>query len=128
MTKEYRRYGDDLKEKAVTMHLRDKMSLHRVARELGVSDASVIRKWVRAKQRYGDEWLRERRGRPRLIPIDLDDAPKRRMTIQEAKERIRQLESEVERLRALLEESAEPSLPEPFIYEAVPQFGLGLEI
>lgn len=74
-------YPKELKLRAVKLYLEGEQGYKSIAKELGISDKSIVRRWVRYYQNEGLQGLEEKRGkgkgtrkgRPRKRPLSLKE-------------------------------------------------------
>lgn len=93
-------YSKELKSKAVFMYLTEKKSSYLIAEELGVSRASLVRKWAAAYQENGDVAFEDRRGKKASISKDRTQTSKLNKD-----EYVKRLEMENTVLKKLIEYS-----------------------
>ena len=77
----YKSYSFEFKLRAVMMYLNGQLGYRKVAKRMGIKDPKRVRIWVKNYQQYGEEGLKERRGktisskrgRPRKKPLTVEE-------------------------------------------------------
>ncbi|WP_155835591.1 helix-turn-helix domain-containing protein, partial [Saccharococcus caldoxylosilyticus] len=59
----YKSYGFEFKLRTVMMYLNEQLGYRKVAKRMGIKDPKRVRIWVKNYQQYGEEGLKERRGK-----------------------------------------------------------------
>jgi transposase len=77
----YTSYSFEFKLRTVMMYLNEQLGYRKVAKRMGIKDPKRVRIWVKNYQQYGEEGLKEcrgktissKRGRPRKKPLTVEE-------------------------------------------------------
>jgi transposase len=83
----YKSYSFEFKLRTVMMYLNEQLGYRKVAKRMGIKDPKRVRIWVKNYQQYGEEGLKERRGK--TISSKRGRTRKKSLTVEEENRKLK---------------------------------------